>query len=96
MGAHAARRGYLFTRTSWLPGPDSDEYRAMADFLRDQDSLGRRMDILDVMETVRLWLPLMDQDDAALPDFVRGLGNELDDHALAADRRSLARLLEVL
>jgi hypothetical protein len=94
MGAHQARRGYLFTRNIWLP--DGMESEAIASFLRDQDGLGRRIDILDVLETARIWLPLMDQHDDALPDFLRALGRELDDHAFAADRRSLARLLEEL
>jgi hypothetical protein len=96
MGEHRARRGYLFTRASWLPNRGSAEHQGLLDFLRDQDGLGRRIDILDAMETVRHWLPLMDQDDNALPDFIRGLGQELDDHALAGDRRALAHRLEEL
>ena len=48
------------------------------------------------METARLWLPLLDQDDETLPAFVRLLADELDRHAVADDRRSLARLLEGL
>lgn len=46
----------------------------------------------------RFWLPLLDQrDDAyALPSFVRTLTAELDRHAVAADRRALAQLLDRL
>jgi len=96
MGAHQARRGYLFTRTAWLPDKDSVEAEAIVGFLRDQDELGRRIDILDVLDAARFWLPLMDQQDNALPDFLRELARELDAHALTADRRSLALLLEKL
>lgn len=96
MDTHAARRGYLFTRTSWLPAEASTDAIAILGFLKDQDALGRRIDIMDVLDTARLWLPLLDQQDGTLSAFVRVLAEELDQHALAADRRSLARLLEEL
>lgn len=96
MANHEARRGYLFTRTFWLPVAASAEAIAISAFLKDQDALGRRIDIMDVLDTARLWLPLLDQQDEMLPAFVHVLAEELDRHALAADRRSLARLLEEL
>jgi hypothetical protein len=96
MDLHQARRGYLFTRSSWLPAQTSADGVTIKEFLRDQDAMGRRIDILDVLEIARLWLPLLDQRDDTLPAFVRLLADELDIHALAEDRRSLARLLENL
>lgn len=96
MDTHRAPRGYLFTRTSWLPPEASVDAIAIAAFLKDQDGLGRRIDVMDVLDTARHWLPLLDQQDGTLPGFVRLLAEELDRHALAADRRALARLLEDL
>jgi hypothetical protein len=96
MDFNQARRGYLFTRSTWIPAQNSADGSAIREFLRDQDALGRRIDILDVLDTARLWLPLLDQQDETLPAFVRLLADELDDHALAEDRRALARLLEAL
>lgn len=96
MDTYRAPRGYLFTRASWLPREDTADAIAIAAFLKDQDSLGRRIVVMDVLEAVRLWLPLLDQQDGTLPAFVRMLAEELDSHALIADRRALARLLEEL
>jgi hypothetical protein len=91
MDSHQARRGYLFTRTFWMAvGDGADE---IVRFVRAQDALGRRIEVLDVLEAVRLWLPLLDQRDDALPGFIRLLADELDRHALAEDRRSFAGLL---
>jgi hypothetical protein len=72
------------------------EAAAITTALRDQDALGRRIDILDVLDSIRLWLPLLDQSDQALPAFVQTLTRELDDHGVYADRRALAKLLEEL
>jgi hypothetical protein len=96
MDQHKARHGYLFSRAVWLPAPTSEGGIAISGFLRDQEALGRRIDILDVLDAARLWLPLLDQQDSALPAFVRSMADELDRHALGDDRRSLARLLEEL
>jgi hypothetical protein len=96
MDIHRARRGYLFTRAHWLPPEGSMEAAAITTALRDQDALGRRIDILDVLDSIRLWLPLLDQSDQALPAFVQTLTRELDDHGVYADRRALAKLLEEL
>jgi hypothetical protein len=96
MDLNQARRGYLFTRSSWVPAQTSADGVTIKEFLRDQDAMGRRIDILDVLDIARLWLPLLDQRDETLPAFVRLLADELDRHALAEDRRSLARLLENL
>lgn len=96
MDEQKATRGYFFTRASWLPATSTADAIAISSFLRGQDALGRRIDILDVLDAARLWLPLLDQQDNTLPAFVRLLADELDRHALADDRRSLARLLEEL
>jgi hypothetical protein len=96
MDAHQARRGYLFTRSVWLPPEASPESAVLIAFLRDQDALGRRIAILDVMDAARFWLPLLDGRDDALPSFVRMLTAELDSHAVAEDRRALAQLLDRL
>jgi hypothetical protein len=65
-------------------GTNTTNVVVIASFLRDQDALGRRIDILDVLETARLWLPLLDQRDDILPEFVRLLADELDSHGLEA------------
>ncbi len=96
MAERQARRGFLFTRSHWLPDTNSDEGTAILRFMQAQDALGRRMYIQDVLDTVRAWLPLMDRDDTLLPDFVQELVRELDDHGLAVDRRALATLLDAL
>jgi hypothetical protein len=96
MDTHQSRRGYLFTRGFWLPAEGSAEAGELTRFLRDQDALGRRIDIQDVLDAARFWLPLLDPRDDALPSFVRTLTAELDRHAVAADRRALAQLLDRL
>jgi hypothetical protein len=72
------------------------EAAAVSAFLRDQHLLGRRIDVLDVLDAAGSWLPLLDQTETALPDFMRRLTDELDRHGLSEDRRALARLLEAL
>jgi hypothetical protein len=93
MTIHRAGRGYIFTRASWWPLHSETETDAIAKFIRDRSVLGQRIDIIDIMEATRVWLALIDQDDEALPDFVRILTAELDEHALPEDRRAIADLL---
>lgn len=96
MDNYRASRGYFFTRSGFLPPETFPEQGAFSAFLRDQHLLGRRIDVLDVLEAARSWLPLLDQSETALPGFVRLLADELDNHGIAADRRALAQLLERL
>jgi hypothetical protein len=91
---HHTRRGFLLTRNRWI----TDVVREGEGFsvLRDQDILGLRIDVLDVLDTARYWLPLLDQAEESLPSFMRTLADELDNHSIASDRRALARLLDQL
>jgi hypothetical protein len=96
MTIHRAGRGYVFTRDSWWPLHDETETDDIVTFIRDRSVLGQRIDIIDIMEAARVWLALIDQDDEALPDFIRILTAELDEHALPEDRRAIAVLLSSL
>jgi hypothetical protein len=93
MTGHRATRGYLFTRESWWPSQSDAEMASITEFIRGRSVLGQRIDVVDVMEAIRVWLALTDQDDEALPEFVAVLTAELDDHALPEDRRAFADLL---
>lgn len=96
MDGQFARRGYLFTRKAWQPEVGSEESLLVEDAQRNQDALGRRIDMIDVIEAAKLWLPLLDQSEAALPEFLRTLTGELDQNGNSADRRAFATLLEGL
>jgi hypothetical protein len=93
MASHRAIRGYIFTQETWWPSHDETERAVIEAFVRDRSIIGLRIDIIDIMEAVRVWLALADQDDAALPNFLRVLADELDQHALLEDRRVFADLL---
>ncbi len=96
MTIHETGRGYVFTRAIWWPSHPETETDAIAKFIRDRSVLGQRIDIIDIMEAGRVWLALIDQDDDALPSFIRILTAELDEHALPEDRRAIADLLSSL
>lgn len=89
----ACSRGYLFTRRMWLEKSDRD---AIDDALTSRSVLGYRIDVIDIMEVIRSWLPLVDQDDGDLPAFMRTLIDELDKRGSLDDRRALAQLIDDL
>lgn len=91
---HGAIRGYLFTQRRWWPLHVETEREAIETFIRDRSVLGLRIDVIDVMEAVRVWLALVDQDDKALPEFLTTLKDELELHGLPDDRRALADVLD--
>lgn len=84
-------RGYLFTRDVWL---DRSDLEAIDDALTSRSVLGYRIDVIDIMEAVRSWLPLIDQEDDDLPAFMRTLTDELDKKGGLEDRRALAQLID--
>jgi len=96
MTVHDAGRGYVFTRNAWWPSHPETESEAIAAFIRDRSILGQRIDVIDTMEAARVWLALIDQNDEALPTFIKVLTAELDEHALSEDRRAIADLLSSL
>lgn len=84
-------RGYLFTRKEWLDRSDAE---AIDDALTSRSVLGYRIDVIDIMEVIRSWLPLVDQDDGDLPAFMSTLTKELDKRGQLEDRRALAILID--
>jgi hypothetical protein len=96
MANHNAIRGYLLTLGTWWPDHAESERLQIEDFIRDRSILGLRIDVIDLMEAIRVWLALADQEDEALPAFLRTLTDELDAHGLLSDRQSLAHLLDQL
>ena len=84
-------RGYLFTRATWL---DRSNIEAIDDALTSRSVLGYRIDLIDIAEAIRSWLPLIDQDDDDLPTFMRTLTDELDNRGSLEDRRALAQLID--
>jgi hypothetical protein len=96
MNVHRAHRGYMFTGKSWWPSHPDTEADAIAKYIQDRSVLGQRIDIVEVMEAARVWLALIDQDDATLPEFVQLLTQEVDEHAPSEDRRALAGLINRL
>jgi hypothetical protein len=96
MGSHQSPHGYFFTKREFMPQSGTAEIQSMEKYLKDQDALGRRIDIIDVTQAIRHWLPLLDQADQDLPAFMKTLGQELDAHGQGADRRALAQRLEEL
>jgi SacI restriction endonuclease len=96
MTIHETGRGYIFTHKLWWPSNPETETDAITEFIRDRSVLGQRIDVIDIMEAARVWLALIDQDDEALPTFIKILTAELDEHALPEDRRAIADLLRNL
>lgn len=93
MTIHEAGRGYVFTRRLWWPSHAETATDAITRFIRDRSVLGQRIDVIDIMEAARVWLALVDQNDEALPAFIRILTAELEEHGLPEDRRAIAGLL---
>jgi len=94
LASHGAIRGYLFTQRKWWPHHAETERDRIEAFIRDRSVLGLRIDVVDIMEIVRVWLALIDQDDRTLPDFLTMLKDELERHGLPEDRRALADVLD--
>lgn len=84
-------RGYLFTRKQWLEKSDLEEIDKA---LTSRSVLGYRVDVVDMMDVIRSWLPLIDQEDGDLPAFMSTLTQELDKRGGLEDRRSLANLID--
>jgi hypothetical protein len=93
MANFGATRGYLFTLDRWLAAAEDI---VIAERIRERSIYGYRIDVLDVIDAVRTWLPFLDQADDVLPAFMRELTTELDQHGLLEDRRALATILDGL
>lgn len=89
----ACSRGYLFSRKEWLQKTD---WKTVEEALTSRSVLGYRIDVIDIMEVIRSWLPLVDQDERDLPAFMGIFTQELDKRGLLEDRRSLATLIDDL
>ncbi|MEP2735358.1 MAG: hypothetical protein ABJP34_03590 [Erythrobacter sp.] len=84
-------RGYIFTRTVWQSRSDIEALRRA---IADRSVLGYRIDLVDVSKAIDVWLPLIDQADRDLVDFMNCLTAELDRHGALADRRDLANRID--
>ena len=84
-------RGYIFTRTFWQGRSDMVELRTA---IADRSVLGYRIDMVDVSKAIDVWLPLIDQTDRDLVDFMHCLTAELDRHGALLDRRDLANRID--
>ena len=73
MANHNAIRGYLLTLRNGGQTMPKASVSKSRNFIRDRSILGLRVNVIDLMEAIRVWLALADQDDEALPAFLKTL-----------------------
>lgn len=91
MRGRDCERGFIFTRAEWLQKSDQS---AIDTAIAGRNLLGYRIDIIEIGEAVRSWLPIIDRDDGDVVRFMKTLTTELDLRGELKDRQDLAKLID--
>lgn len=91
MRGRDCERGFIFTRAEWLQKSDQ---KAIEDAIAGRNLLGYRIDIIEINEAIRSWLPFIDKEDGDVVRFMKTLTSELDLWGELKDRQELAKLID--